>query len=73
MNDLPSVANVVAQVAISGDVQGGTTTAAESDVVAGIIQLGVSKNDAERAVQRAVDTKVVTRSATGKHLAIAAI
>lgn len=62
MSETPSIANVVAQVAISGTLGAGTAEAAEDKVIDDMVQLGVSREAVTRAVEKALNLKMVRRT-----------
>ncbi len=70
MSESPTIANVIAQIAISGTTQSGTTSAPEKVVVGDMVELGLSEAEVAKAVRKAVELGVVRRT-TGEHLAIA--
>lgn len=60
---MPTVANVVAQIAISGATKNGVTSAPEDLVVNDMIELGLSESEVLEIVQRTVKLGVAAREA----------
>lgn len=72
MGETPTIANVVAQVAISGSVEDGRAKASEQQVVKDLAELGISEVAAQYAVNKAVEHGVLNRI-TGKQLSVKAV
>ena len=69
MNSSLSIANVVAQIAVSGTIVAGHVRARENQVVARLVQLGIEEQDVKDIIAIAEDHGVIARE-SGKYLAV---
>lgn len=62
MPESPSVANIVAQIAISGNVTNGHAAASRQDVINSLVELGLSYPEIEQVVEHAVKIGAIRRN-----------
>lgn len=70
MGDQPTIANILAQIAISGTISGGAPTAPREEIVRALVDLGLSQDEVTATLDRAIQLGLVDRR-TGERLAIA--
>jgi hypothetical protein len=70
MGDQPTIANLLAQIAISGSPTNGAAAAPEQKTIHDLVRLGLSERDVTELVERAIQLGLVERR-TGEYLAIA--